>query len=143
MALSVNRVTLVGRLGAEPEVRQTPNGSDVANLSVATKKRWVDKAGAVQERTTWHKCVCWAQMAQMAAQILAKGSLVYLDGELVQSEYTDRDGNPRQRTEVRVDQFVAMESGKDRAAYGKGGPVRTPPVTVRDPGWETQDDAPF
>lgn len=143
MALSINRVTLVGRIGRDPEVRTTPSGHKVANLSVATQSRWTDKSGARQERTTWHKATAWSQLAEIAERVLTKGSLCYLDGELIYSEYTDKDGVVRQKAEVRLDQIVALGAGKDREAGPRGTPVYADPVTVREPGWGDNDEPPF
>lgn len=144
MALSINRVTLVGRLGKDPEVRQTNDGVPVANFSVATTKRWTDKHGARQERTTWHKAVVWDRLSDLATQVLFRGSLCYLEGELMNSEYTDKDGVKRYKSEIRVDQLVAMDTAKQREAAGHdGSKVRAEPVTTRDSGWGHDDEPPF
>lgn len=143
VALSINRVTLVGRLGRDPEIRQTGNGVSVANLSVATTMRWTDKSGARQERTSWHRCVAWDKLADLAQQILHTGSLCFLEGELMYHEYTDKQGIKRMQAQVRVEQIVALDSAKDREAFGQGGRVKAEPVSVRDEPWRTEDDMPF
>lgn len=107
---SVNKVILIGRLGADPEVRETTRGAAVANMSVATSRQWVDQRnGERQRRTEWHRVVVWGRQAEMAREILAKGSAVYVEGELQSREWTDAAGNRRVTTEVRASRVHSLD----------------------------------
>lgn len=97
----VNKVILIGRLGAEPEVRYTPGGAAVANFRIATSEEWKDKeTGEKQERTEWHRIVAWRRLGEICGEYLHKGSQVYIEGRLQTREWEDRDGNKRFTTEV-------------------------------------------
>lgn len=101
MAASLNRVSLIGNLGGDPDVRYMPDGTAVANLSVATTERWKDRnSGAQQERTDWHRTVLWGKLAEIAQQYLRKGSRVLLEGSLRTRKWTDDSGQDRYVTEV-------------------------------------------
>ena len=102
----INKVILVGNLGGDPEVRYTPNGSAVTNLSVATGESWMDKnTNQRQERTEWHRVVLFGKLAEVAGQYLRKGSKVYLEGKLQTRKWQDQQGQDRYSTEVVVDGF--------------------------------------
>lgn len=96
----MNRVTLMGRLGGDPELKYTPGGTPVANFTVATSKKWTDKDGNKQEKTEWHRVVIWNKLAELANQYLAKGRQVLLEGELQTRSWDDKDGNKRYTTEI-------------------------------------------
>lgn len=101
MAGSVNKVTLLGRLGADPEVRNFQNGGQVTNISIATTETWRDAQGARQERTEWHRVSIFAEgLAKVAAEYLRKGSLVYLEGKLETRKWQDQSGTDRYSTEI-------------------------------------------
>lgn len=102
MAASVNRVTLLGNLGADPEVRSFPNGGKVVNLRIATSERWRDKAtGENKERTEWHSVAIFNEgLARVAEQYLRKGSKVYIEGQLETRKWQDQSGQDRYATEV-------------------------------------------
>lgn len=101
MARGVNKVILVGNLGADPEVRYTGNGNAVANLRVATTDAWKDKqTGEKQERTEWHRIVLFGRLAEIAGEYLRKGSQVYLEGRLQTRKWQDQDGSDRYTTEI-------------------------------------------
>ena len=97
---SVNKVILVGNLGADPEVRYTAGGSAVANFRIATTEQWTDKSGEKQEHTEWHKIVAWGRLGEICGEYLHKGKQVYVEGRLRTNEWEDRDGNRRFTTEV-------------------------------------------
>lgn len=97
---SFNKITIVGYLGRDPEIRYTPSGEAVCNFSVATTERRKDPAGEFQDLTTWFKITVWRRQAEIANQYLSKGKQVYVEGRLRQTEYTDRDGNRRTALEV-------------------------------------------
>ena len=105
---SFNRITIVGYLGRDAELRYTPQGTAVCNFSVATTERRKDKAGEFQDVTTWFNVSVWGSRAEQTSQYLSKGKLVYIEGRLTQREYQDRDGNTRTSLDVNASdlQFV-------------------------------------
>ena len=110
--MSVNRVILVGRLGAEPKNRFTPSGQAVANFTLATDESFKDKSGERQKRTEWHRIVAWGKLAEICQQYLAKGSLVYVEGKIQSREWEDkRDGSKKTAYEI-VIQTMRMLEGK-------------------------------
>ena len=101
MARGVNKVILVGNLGNDPEVRYTPTGSAVANVSLATSETWRDKqSGELQEKTEWHRVVFFNRLAEIVGEFLKKGSQVYIEGALRTRKYTDKNGIERYATEI-------------------------------------------
>ena len=112
---SVNRVTLIGNLGRDPELRYTKDGQGVANFTVATNERWRDKQGSTQERTEWHRIVVWGKQGENCAQYLQKGRSVYVEGRLQTRDWEDKDGNKRQTTEI-VAQSVQFLGGRGEGA---------------------------
>lgn len=100
MSGSVNKVILVGNLGSDPELRNTPQGNQVCDLSLATNESWVDKQGKKHERTEWHKVVVWGKRGEMCAQYLSKGRQAYVEGRIRTRSWDDKDGNKRYTTEV-------------------------------------------
>ena len=113
---SVNRVTLIGNLGRDPELRYTQSGQAVTNFSVATNEKWKDKDGQLQERTEWHRINVWGKSAENCAQYLSKGRSVYIEGRLQTRDWEDREGNKRQTTEV-VAQRVQFLGGGKKAEF--------------------------
>ena len=125
MAGSVNKVILVGNLGADPEVRHTQDGRPIVNLRVATSESWRDKAsGERRERTEWHRVVIFSEgLAKVAEQYLKKGSKVYLEGQLQTRKWQDQSGQDRYSTEVVLQGFnsqLTMLDGKPRDGTGEG-----------------------
>lgn len=104
----INRVTLVARLGHDPDVKCTQSGKSVANMSVAVNEQWNDKDGMKQERVEWIRCVLWGALADVAGKYLHKGDAVYLEGRLNTREWDDRDGNKRKTTEVVVSNLLML-----------------------------------
>jgi len=101
MARGVNKVILVGNLGADPETRAMPSGSSVANLRIATSESWRDKtSGEQQERTEWHRVALFGRLAEIASEYLRKGSQVYIEGSLRTRKWQDKQGNERYSTEI-------------------------------------------
>ncbi len=98
--MSVNKAILVGNLGKTPELRRLPSGQSVCNLSVATNESWVDKTGARQEHTEWHRVQVWGKSAEACANHLEKGGAVYVEGRLRTSAWDDREGRKRYTTEI-------------------------------------------
>jgi single-strand DNA-binding protein len=110
---NINRVELIGHLGADPELRHTATNVPVANLRLATTKRFKDREGQPRQKTEWHRIVCWADNAERAAKYLATGSYVRIEGELETSEYTDKEGVKRWVTQVRAFRIGFLDP-KDR-----------------------------
>ena len=96
----LNKATLIGRLGRDPEVRYMPNGDAVCNFSLATSESWKDQSGQKQERTEWHNIVIYRKLAEIAGQYLKKGSQVYLEGKIQSRKYTDKNGVERTAYEI-------------------------------------------
>jgi single-strand DNA-binding protein len=124
MAGGVNKVILIGNLGADPEVRFTPGGQAVANFRVATNDSWTDKAGQKQERTEWHRIVVWGKLAELCGEYLKKGRQAYLEGRLQTREWTDKEGKKNYTTEVVANtvQFLGGGRGEGAGSGGRGGP---------------------
>lgn len=111
MARGVNKVILIGNLGNDPEVRYTPNGSAVANISLATSETWRDKqSGELQERTEWHRVVFFNRLAEIVGQYLRKGSKIYVEGALRTRKWTDKTGAERYTTEVVAGEMHMLDS---------------------------------
>ena len=120
----LNNVTLVGRLGADPELRHLQNGQAVCRLSVATSRRWHDKSsGSMKEETEWHRVTVWGKQADTCNSYLAKGREVWVVGRLKTSEYTDRSGNKRRSTEVVADRVGFLGSKGGQAQQGNPFPA--------------------
>jgi single-strand DNA-binding protein len=124
MAGSVNKVILVGNLGADPEVRRTQDGRPIVNLRVATSDTWRDKnTGERREKTEWHRVVIFSEgLAKVAEQYLKKGSKVYLEGSLQTRKYQDQQGQDRYSTEIVLQGFNSTLTMLDRAGGGGGEP---------------------
>ncbi|MBU1483164.1 MAG: single-stranded DNA-binding protein [Gammaproteobacteria bacterium] len=116
---SVNKVILIGNLGADPEVSQTQSGTSVAKLRMATNESWTDKSGNRQERTEWHRVTVWGKTAEHCGQSLSQGRQVYVEGRLQTSEYTDKEGITRKATEIVADRVVFLSGAG--AGGGQGG----------------------
>jgi single-strand DNA-binding protein len=149
MARGINKVILVGNLGADPETRYMPSGSAVTNLSVATSESWKDKqTGEQTERTEWHKVVMFDRLAEVAAEYLRKGSQVYIEGKLQTRKWQDRDGNDRWTTEIRASEMQMLGGrGSGGGSFGGGAPQQggggggsAPPEPAAD---DFDDDIPF
>ena len=127
---SVNRVILIGNLGKDPEIRYTQAGEPIANFSLATSERWTGKDGQKQERTEWHRVEVFGKTAQVVRDYCSKGKQVYLEGQIHYDEWTDKDGNKRNTTKIRVSgpnsRLVLLGSrgegggGRGAAASGSG-----------------------
>ena len=118
MARGINKVILIGNLGADPEVRFMPSGGAVANVRVATNETWKDRqSGEQQERTEWHRVVLFGQLGELAQKYLRKGSRIYIEGRLQTRKWQGQDGQDKYSTEVRVDQMQMLGSRQ-----GMGGP---------------------
>lgn len=151
MARGVNKVILIGNLGADPEVRYMPSGGAVANVRLATNESWKDKqSGEMQERTEWHRVVFFGRLGEVVGEYLKKGSQVYVEGRLQTRKWQDKDGQDRYTTEI-VANDMQMLGGRGGASGGgdwnqdrdegqSGRQGKRPAAAVAD---DLDDDIPF
>lgn len=127
MARGINKVIIVGNLGADPEIRHTGGGTTVTNIRVATSETWTDKqSGEKQERTEWHRIVLFGRLAEIAGEYLKKGRQVYIEGSLRTDKYTDKDGIERYTTDIVANEMQMLGGGdggggQQRQGGGHGG----------------------
>ncbi|MCG5053987.1 MAG: single-stranded DNA-binding protein [Myxococcales bacterium] len=122
MMASVNKVILIGNLGADPELRYTPNGNrPVCSLRIATSEVFKDKAGQKQEQTEWHRVTVWGDQAENCNKYLAKGRSVYVEGRLQTRSWDDKEGNKRYSTEVVAERVKFLGGGTGGAGGASGG----------------------
>lgn len=156
MSKGVNKVILIGNLGADPEVRYMPSGSSVANISLATNDSWKDKqTGELQERTEWHKVCLFDKLAQIAGEYLKKGSKIYIEGSIRTRKWQDQSGNDRYTTEIVANTMQMLDS---KELKSKGGDfsdnstgftsnvknnIQNLPEMALDAAIEETDDIPF
>jgi len=134
MARGINKVILIGNLGADPETRAMPSGSQVANLRIATSESWRDKtSGEQQERTEWHRVALFGRLAEIAAEYLRKGSQVYIEGKIRTRKWQDKEGKDRYTTEIIADQ-MQMLGGR-----GGGGGASSEPRSSSRPAPASED----
>ena len=136
MARGINKVILVGNLGADPDTRYMPSGKTVTNIRVATSESWKDKqTGDMQERTEWHSIVMYDKLGEIAAEYLRKGSQVYIEGKIRTRKWQDKEGKDRYTTEIIADQ-MQMLGGR-----GGGGAASEPrePRSSSRPAPATED----
>jgi len=142
---NLNKVLLMGRLGKDPELRYTTDGTPVATFSLATSESYKDRSGVKQERTEWHNIVVWRKLAEIAGEYLKKGRLVYVEGKIQSREYEGRDGVKRKTYEIVASDMKMMPSGQaqgqpqeERRSFGAPkGPVDDDFVP------EMEDDVPM
>lgn len=147
----INKVILVGNLGADPENRTSQTGNAITNISVATSETWKDKStGQQQERTEWHRVVFFNRLAEIAAEYLRKGSKVYVEGSLRTRKWQDQNGQDRYTTEVVGNEMQMLDSrGMGGDPYGGGTQSAPPPQSQPQPtsgggGFDpVDDDIPF
>lgn len=143
MARSLNKVTLIGNLGKDPELKYTPSGVAVATFSIATSENWKDQEGNAQEKTEWHNIVAWRKLAEICGEYLKKGKKVYLEGKLQTRNY-EKDGVKRYVTEIVADQLIMLDSaGGSRT--NNAGVVSDEAIPSAPPmdGGAKDDDLPF
>ena len=147
---SVNRVILIGNLGKDPEIRYTQSGEPIANFSLATNEAWTDKAGQKQERTEWHRVEIFGKAAQVARDYLSKGRQCYIEGSIRYDEWTDKDGNKRNMTKIRVSgpgSRLVLLGGRGEGGGGGGrgpeGPRESGGAPPPEDFQVSDDDVPF
>ncbi|GIW62552.1 MAG: hypothetical protein KatS3mg090_0378 [Patescibacteria group bacterium] len=153
---SLNRVTLMGNLTRDPELRYTPQGTPVCSFGLATNRSWTTSDGEKKEETQFHRIVAWNKVAELCAQILKKGQRVYVEGRITYRSYQDKDGVEKQVTEIIMDDFIACDSkasrdsdNEDKKTQEKEQSQQTEDQNKQDAGQEDQkeieidDDIPF
>ena len=152
MARGVNKVILVGNLGKDPEVRYSPGGQAVANVTIATSESWKDKnTGEKQERTEWHRIVFFGRLAEIAGEYLKKGSQIYIEGRLQTRKWQDKEGKDRYTTEIVANdmQMLGSRSGAGMPSETASQEPPTESATAGAPraksaaGADFDDDIPF
>jgi single-strand DNA-binding protein len=153
MARGVNKVIIIGNLGADPEVRYMPSGSAVTNIRVATSEGWKDKqSGETQERTEWHRIVFFNRLAEIASEYLRKGSKVYIEGSLRTNKWQDQSGAERYTTEIIANSMQMLDSKGGAASYpsssagssaSSGYAQESVPASEPEMAVEFDDDIPF
>lgn len=117
------KITIIGRLGQDPEMRYTPDGTPVTSFSVATDRRWTDGSGQQQQRTIWFRVSAWRRLAETASQYLTKGQLIFVEGELQEPRvFQGRDGEWRTSLEIRADNIKFLSPRGEGAPSGAGSP---------------------
>lgn len=124
MSRSLNKVTLIGNLGSDPEVRSTTGGNRVATFSLATSRSWNDAGGTKQEKTEWHRCVVWntksSQLADIVEKYVKKGDKLYVEGRIEYRQWQDKEGQTRYSTEINVRELIMLGGGSGgRSAAGE------------------------
>ena len=132
---SVNITHIIGNVGKNPEIKYLPNGDAVANFSVATSETWKDKQGQKQERTQWHRMVCYRKLAEIVESYVRKGSSVYIEGRIEYSEYTDKEGIKRYSTQIVANALRLLDKKGENAA-----PVKE---ESKSNGYQSQSDDPM
>jgi single-strand DNA-binding protein len=121
MSRSLNKVTLIGNLGNDPEVRSTTGGNRVATFSLATSRSWNDASGSKQEKTEWHRCVVWntksSQLADIVEKYVKKGDKLYVEGRIEYRQWQDKDGQTRYSTEINVRELIMLGGGRGSGDY--------------------------
>jgi single-strand DNA-binding protein len=151
---SVNKVIIVGNLGKDPEVRYTPNGDSVTNVTIATTDTWKDKGtGEKKEATEWHRVVFFGKLAEIAGQYLKKGRQVYVEGALRTRKWTDKEGHERYTTEIVANEMKMLgsregmsDSPPRESGGGGGGGAGSRPAAAAQPASsfnDFEDDIPF
>lgn len=137
----VNKVILVGRLGADPEVKSVSSGTQVARLSLATSENWTDREGQKQERTEWHRVVVWGKLAELCGKYLAKGRQVYVEGRLQTRSWEDAQGQKKYSTEIVANtvQFLGSTQGAQSSANSGFDAQDFGP----EPAFDSNDEIPF
>jgi single-strand DNA-binding protein len=139
---SVNRVTLLGNLGHDPEVRKTTNGKSVVNVNLATSRRWTDEKGKTEERTDWHRVVAFGRTAEVIGEYVRKGSQLYVEGQLQTRGYLGKEKEKRFVTEVIAQRIQLLGRPEDKKVPA-GGEIPAAPAEPPVHEGQMEDDVPF
>ena len=134
---SVNKVILIGNLGADPETRYLPSGDAVANIRIATSEKWKDKSGEQQEHTEWHRIAFFGKLAEIAGEYLKKGSPVYIEGRIRTRKWQDKEGQDKYSTEIVADR-MQMLGGRGGGSGGSEPMKREPAAAEAGGGGKSQ-----
>ncbi len=151
MARGVNKIILIGNIGNDPEVRYTPNGNAVTNVSLATSEAWKDKqTGEQQERTEWHRVVFFNRLGEIAGEYLRKGSKIFVEGSLRTRKWQDKSGQDRYTTEIIANEMQMLDSkganaGQEHQSHSKSNVAESPKPSAQPEAAvaEFDDDIPF
>ena len=156
MARGLNKVMLIGNLGADPEIRYTAGGAAVANVRLATADSWRDKdSGETQERTEWHRVVFFGRLAEVVEQYVKKGSQIYIEGRIQTRKWQDKEGNEKFTTEIVANEMQMLggrsgaggggggAGGGERSSAGGGSRSDAAPSGQAEPPMDFDDDIPF
>ena len=144
MARGINKVIVVGNLGADPDSRTMPSGNAVTNISVATSESWNDKeTGEKQEKTEWHRVVFFGRLAEIASDYLKKGSQVYIEGKLQTRKWEDKEGNERWTTEIVANQMQMLGERMSQGTSNQGNVTKQNTSSNEFVDEEFDDDIPF
>lgn len=138
----VNKVILVGRLGADPEIKTISSGNTVARLSLATSESWKDRDGNRQERTEWHRVVVWGKQAELCGKYLSKGRQVYIEGRLQTRSWEDQNGQKRYTTETVANAVQFLGGGAEASNRGAGGDLDSQDFGP-EPSFDADEEIPF
>ena len=144
----VNKVILIGNLGADPELRYTPSGRAVVNFNLATSRTWNNRDGEKQEETEWHRIVAWDKLAEICGEYLKKGAQTYVEGRLQTRSWEDKNGLKRYTTETVASEMRMLGSRQDTGSSGSSGSSKSsdtssPPPENLPSTFEADDDLPF
>ncbi|MBL4655231.1 MAG: single-stranded DNA-binding protein [Bacteroidia bacterium] len=147
----INKVTLIGNLGKDPEVRYLEDGTAIAKFSLATTESYKNKAGEKVESTEWHNIVLWRGLAEIAEKYLTKGKAIYLEGKIKSRSWEDKEGNKKYITEINGDNLLMLDKGGNQSSAPSTSASETKPAaeespkTVSEPvaSESTEDDLPF
>ena len=142
MARGLNKVMIIGNLGADPEMRYTQNGTPVTTFNVATNRQWVTSSGERREETEWFRVVAWSRLAEFCNQYLSKGRRVYVEGRLQTRQWEDREGNVRYTTEIVAQEVILLDAPPRREERLPGAEEREGDLGFAGPDLD-EEDIPF
>ena len=145
MSRSLNKATLIGNLGADPEIRSTNSGTRVATLSIATSRRWTNRSsGQQEEKTEWHRVVCWDKLAEIVERYVKKGDRVYVEGQIEYRKWEDKDGQTKWSTEIRAREMIMLGGGGPQTYTDASSASEAPePSEFSNQAVAGEDDLPF
>jgi single-strand DNA-binding protein len=139
----VNKVIIIGRLGADPEVKTVSGGNTVARLSVATSENWTDREGKKQERTEWHRVVVWGKLAELCGKYLSKGRQAYIEGRLQTRSWEDQQGQKKYTTEIVANTVQFLGGGQGASTSSHGADDFGSQDFGPEPSFDNSDEIPF
>ena len=149
---TLNKAMIIGRLGADPDIRYTQNNTAIANMSVATSEKFKDKNGEQQERTEWHRLVAWGRLAEISQEYLKKGALIYVEGPIQTRSWENKEGVKQYTTEIKVLQMQMLntkqeggnqEQQQNEPGAAKQKPAQEDPSAAGNVEPDVDDDLPF